>query len=103
MGELLRQEGGGRRVSNLLYRVVVHTVLLFGLESWVMSDAMMKSVDGTHMGFLRQITRKQARRKADRAWGKPVSDEILRAMCTQLTSYAHFWRSARGRSATRVR
>ena len=40
----------------MFYREVVQAVILFGLESWVLSAAMEKMVEGEHTGFLRQIT-----------------------------------------------
>ena len=44
LGKLLQWYGAERQVSYLLYRAVVQAVLLFGLESWLVSDAMMKEV-----------------------------------------------------------
>ena len=57
--------GADRRLSDLLYREVIQAVLLFGLDPWVVSDEMMKAVEGNHVGFLRNITGKQARRQTD--------------------------------------
>ena len=50
----------------MIYRAVTHAVLLFGLETWVLSLAMMRTVEGTYTGFLRKIIGKRARWKVDR-------------------------------------
>ena len=44
----------------MFYRALVQAVLLFGYETWVISEAMEKKVEGIHMGFLRHITGKRA-------------------------------------------
>ena len=67
-------------------RAVIQAVLLFGSESWALSDAMMRTVDSTPLGFLCQITGKQARRKSDGSWETPEAEEVLRAMEMQLTT-----------------
>ena len=54
-GKASAMEGLDIWVSVLLYRAVIQMVLLVGLESWTMSDEIMKVVKGPHMGFLRQI------------------------------------------------
>ena len=54
LGKMIQWEDSDRRVSDLFYRLLVQEVLMFGLESWEVSDAMTKSVEVTLMGFLRQ-------------------------------------------------
>ena len=39
-------------MTEMFYRTVLQAVLLFGLEYWVLSAAMEKTVEGTHTGFL---------------------------------------------------
>ena len=56
LGKLLRREGADPRVSVVFYWVVVQTVLLFRSETWVLSDAMSRKLEGVHMGSLMQIT-----------------------------------------------
>ena len=65
LGKMLIWEGADSRVSYLFYRAVVQVVLLFGSESWALSEAMIGVVEVTHVGFLRQITGNQARRQVD--------------------------------------
>ena len=57
--------------------MVAQAVLLFGLETWVISAAMERMVERTHTGFLSRIIGNQARRKADGTWVTPRA-EIVR-------------------------
>ena len=51
LGRILQQEGSDIKVSALFYREVIQAVLLLGSKSWVLSDAMMKAVEGTLCRF----------------------------------------------------
>ena len=73
-------------MSGLFYRAVIQAVFLFGLESWVMLDAMIRAVEGTHVGFLHQIMGKRARRKSHRAWETPAAEKLLRVERMQLAA-----------------
>ena len=57
--KMMRQEGVDNQVSYLLYRAVIHKVLLFGADYCALSGAMISTVDSTHMEFLLQITTKR--------------------------------------------
>ena len=51
-------KGRGRhKLLKMLYRVVFQAVLLFGLESWILLEAMEKMVEGAHTILLNQIRR----------------------------------------------
>ena len=60
MVKMMKWEGEENMVSALSYLAVIQMVLLFGSESWALSDAMMRAVEGIHVGFLCQITGKRA-------------------------------------------
>ena len=51
-------------------------VILYGSESWVLLVAMEITVEGTHTGFLIQITLKWALQKADVMWYTPRAEEV---------------------------
>ena len=51
-----------------------------------MSYAIIKVVDVTHMGLLRQITGNWARRQGDGAWETRLSEEVIQAAGTQLAA-----------------
>ena len=55
----------------MFYRLVKQAVLLFGLETWVLSEVMDRTVGGTYTGFMRYITGNQVRRKVYGIWVTP--------------------------------
>ena len=59
------------------YRAVVKAVLLFEAETWVFLDAMLKTLEGVHVGFLKQVKGKKDRRKNDRYWWREASDSVI--------------------------
>ena len=65
---MLRREGADTKVVALLYRVVIQAVTLLGLESWVLSKALEKIVEGAHTEFLRKIMGKRAWRMVVVMW-----------------------------------
>ena len=66
IGEDSKKGRGGPKVVEMLYRSVTQAVLLFGSATWVLSAAMERTVEGTHIGFLRKITGKRAWREEER-------------------------------------
>ena len=52
LGKLLRQEGVDTIILAKFYWYVVQAVLLFGAETWVLLVAMLKKLEGVHVGFL---------------------------------------------------
>ena len=51
-GELLQRKGAETRVSTMFYQVVVQSVLFFGAETWVLSEAMSRKLEGVYVGYL---------------------------------------------------
>ena len=91
LGKMLRREGADIKFSAMFYwavfyRAVVQAVLLFGSESWVLSAAMEKTVEGVHTGFLRRIMGKRAQRITGGMWVTPAAGEVWEAMGTQLAA-----------------
>ena len=58
-GKILWREGAKPTVSECFYRAIVQAVLLFGSETWVLTDKISQRIEGAHVGFKRQVTRKQ--------------------------------------------
>ena len=84
LGALLRQKGADPKVAAMFYRAVIQAVLLFGAENWVFSVVMDRKVDGTHTGFLRKITGKQAQLLPDGTWETPRAEAVREAAGMQL-------------------
>ena len=64
----MRIEGADTQVSEMFYGEVVHVVLIFVSESWVLSAEIKRAVVGNHTGFLQQITGKWARSNPEGMW-----------------------------------
>ena len=58
----MRREGADMIISAKFYRSVVQAVLLFRDETWVLLAAMLKKLEGAHVGFLQQVTGTKTRR-----------------------------------------
>ena len=58
-------------VLAMFYRVVEKSILLYGLETWVLSAEMENKVEGAHIDFLREKTGKKARQISDRTQEMP--------------------------------
>jgi hypothetical protein len=52
---LWRESRANTRVSRMFYKAVVQSVLLFGSESWVWSQSMVKTVEGFHNRVARRL------------------------------------------------
>ena len=78
LGELLQREGAEPTVLKNIYRAVVQAVLLFGAETWVLTERMFRLLEGMHMSFLRQSTRKQATRRRYGSWRQALAEAVLR-------------------------
>ena len=77
LGKLLQREGMEPEVLEKLYHTVVQAVLLFGVETWVLTSPMMHKLEGAHVIFLRQVTRKQATRRRGGSWRQVTAEAFL--------------------------
>ena len=82
MGKLLRKEEAESQVYAIFYREVVRAVLLFGSETWFLSEAISQDLEGVHVGFLRQITGKRVVRQRDETWRSVTSEKFLKKAVT---------------------
>ena len=76
MGKLLGREGVDTRVAAILDRAVKQVVIIFGLDTWVLSAVMDSTAEGTNTGFLRHLTREWVQWKADRMWVTPKAEVV---------------------------
>ena len=60
----------------MLYKAVVQSVLLYGCESWTITDSMRKVLEGFHHRIARRIAGKVAFRQGDE-WVWPPLEEAL--------------------------
>ena len=80
--KLLRREEADTTVLAKFYRAVVQAVLLFGAETWVLTETMIQRLEGAHVSFLRQVTRKQAMQRRDGFCLKVMEEAVLQGAGT---------------------
>jgi hypothetical protein len=78
LSHLLKRDGASPKVSGNFYKAVVQSVLLFGSESWVMSPAIYKALDGFHHRVARRIAG-MLPRLTDGDWVTPPVGPALEA------------------------
>ena len=78
LGKLLRREGVEPRVLEMFYRAVVQAVLLFGAEIWVLLASISKKLEDNHVGFLKQVTEKKAKRQREGNYSSVAAESVLK-------------------------
>ena len=70
MGKFLGREVADPIVAASFYLEVVQEVLLWGAETWVLTEMMLQKLVGLHVGFLRQVAGMLARNLGVDTWQK---------------------------------
>ena len=74
---VLRREGADPKVSVNFYKAVAQAVLLFGADTWVLTQRMEKALDSFQYRVARRLTGKQPWRRTDGSWDYPPMAEAL--------------------------
>ena len=62
----------------MFYRAMIQAVLLYGSESWNLTKAMMKRLEGFHIRAAYQMARThKPRENDDGSWTYPASKDVL--------------------------
>jgi hypothetical protein len=61
VSRVLVRDGATPKISALFYKAVCMSVLLFGSETWVLTEAIIRSLSSFHLRAARQITRQYIR------------------------------------------
>ena len=56
---------------------MVESVLLFGAETWVLSEEMSRKLEGVHVDFLWQITTQRAEKQKGGTWRQVAAETFL--------------------------
>ena len=76
--KVLVRDTASPRVSGYFYKAVVQSVLLYGAETWVLTDPLIRKLEAFHHGVARRITGSQARFcRATSEWSAPPIAEVL--------------------------
>jgi hypothetical protein len=76
-GRVLRSEGIKTRAMWYFYKAIVQAILLYGSETWVVSDAHLRQFRSFHSGVGRHLTGRHIRPLEDGSWFCPPTVEVL--------------------------
>ena len=68
LSRFLGREEADSRVSGNFYKAVAQAVLLFGAETWFLTQRMDKALDSFQSRVARRLTGKQPRQRTDGSW-----------------------------------
>jgi hypothetical protein len=77
IGRVLRSEGMKPRAMGYFYKAIVQAVLLYGSETWVVSDAHLRQFRSFHSKVGRHLTGRHIRPLEDGSWFCPPTVEVL--------------------------
>ena len=74
---LLRREHADTAAMSTFYKVIVLNVLLYGSETWVISDIMWQELTSFHHRCARYVVNRHGEQDEDDIWKYPPSAEVL--------------------------
>ena len=74
---ILRADGCSPHVMAYFYKTIIQSTLLFGSESWVLSQRLRKRLNSFHLRCARQIAHRPIRHLPSGEWECPDSAEVL--------------------------
>ena len=77
LSRVLGQDGADPKVLGNFYKAVAQAVILFGAETWVLTQRMEKALDRFQSRVARRLTGNQPRRRTDGSWDYPPLAETL--------------------------
>jgi hypothetical protein len=78
ISRVLAHESASPRISALFYKATIQTVLLYGSETWVITDEILQLLTSFHHSIARHITGRYPRLIADTdEWTHPSIQETL--------------------------
>ena len=85
---VLVRDGEDEWVLGLFYIELVHEVLLYGSDMWVISPRIVRKMGGFHHKVVRRLTRRQPRRKMDGTWVHlPLEEAMSEAGIHEVENY----------------
>ena len=80
LSRILSREGADPKLSGNSYKAVAQAVLLFGVETWVLTQRMERSLDSFQSRFVRRITWNQPWRQIYGSWYYlPLTEALVEA------------------------
>ena len=78
VGRVLKSQGADPKTMGHFYQAIVQAVLLYGSESWTLSETMMRKLRSFHSRAARYICNRHIRPRADGSWEYPSTEVVLR-------------------------
>jgi len=78
LSKLLTREGANPKIFGKFYKGVVHVILLYGCESWTLTEAMWTVLKGFHHRAARRMTNMMAYKGPGDKWVYPPLEEALK-------------------------
>ena len=77
LSRVMRSEHASSRVCGLFYKATVQAVLLFGSETWNVTPAILRGLEGFHVWAARRMAGMMPTRDTSGKWEYPASGEVL--------------------------
>ena len=77
IASVLRSEGVNSRTMGYFYKAVVQAVLLYGSESWVISNFYQRQLQSFHSRIARYLTGRHIRCDENGDWHHPPTEDVL--------------------------
>jgi hypothetical protein len=84
IGKVLSSQGVDARTMGYFYKAIVQAVLLYGSESWTLTEGTLKKLRSFHSRVARYLTGRHIRPNEDGSWTCPRSIDVLQeaGLCT---------------------
>ena len=77
IASVLRSEGVNPRAMGYFYKAVVQAILLYGSETWVLTNFQLKKLRSFHARVARYLTGRHIRQNKDGTWVHPPTADVL--------------------------
>ena len=77
ISQVLRTQNVSPRARGYFYKAVVQAILLYGSETWTLSERMLKNFRSFHHRVARHLTGRHIRQLDDGSWYCPPTTEVL--------------------------
>ena len=77
LASVLRSQGVEPRAMGYFYKAIIQAVLLYGSETWVVTDCNLRQLRSFHARVARYLTGRHMHPNADGTWFYPPTHEVL--------------------------
>ncbi len=85
---MLQSENATPKMCGMFYKATMQALLLYGSETWSLSQSGMKRLEGFHIRPAWQMSGKWPEQNKDGSWMYPRLEDVLKAV--GLKSIAHY-------------